>query len=99
MPQIWGGMDWHPHTEEQHAGTRRRLVRHATRLLAERAAVLAGHHITIRFTATTAWAECSCTWTSLNWPYSEYARSDGHEHLAELGCLIVGYELLIAGRQ
>lgn len=99
MPQIWGGMDWHPHTDDYHHRWRIRWTEQLLRKLRERAAVLAGHRVTIRFTATTAWAECSCTWTGLNWPYSEYARNDGHGHLADLGSLIVRYELLIAGRQ
>lgn len=96
MPQIWAGMDWHPHSAEQHAGTRRRLNRAVLRVLAERAAAESGHRVTIRFAQTTAWAECSCGWRGLNWPDSSYARGDGHDHLADCGRMVVDLALLQA---
>lgn len=67
------------------------------RRLRERAAVLAGHRVTIRFTATLAWAECSCAWRGLNWPDSLYAREEAHEHLVYLGALVLAHAELING--
>ena len=96
LPQIWGGMDWHPHSAEQHDRMRRRLARHMLRLLAERVAAQAGHQVTIRFTVLLAWAECSCGWRGLNWPDSSYARGDGHDHLADLGWVLAAHALLTA---
>jgi hypothetical protein len=85
QPTIWGGMSWHRHTDRQHAATRQRLTRYAARLLRERAAVLAGHRVTIRFTATVAWVECACGHTGPPQCDSAYARGDGHDHLAAVG--------------
>jgi hypothetical protein len=88
-PLLWAGMSWHPHTVEQHAGERRRLLLALRLGLWMRAAVLVGHRVTVRFTAGEAWAECVCSWRGLSWPDSAYARGDGREHLLGIGELIV----------
>ena len=87
-PLLWGGMDWVEHTPEHHEADRRRLVRYASRLMQERLAVVAGHKVTIRFTADLAWAQCSCPWQGLAWFYDANARSDGHNHLWEVGSVL-----------
>ena len=92
----WAGMSWHPHSDEQHAGDRRRLLLALRLGLWQRAAALAGHRVALRFTATETWAECACSWRGLSWPYSEYARGNGREHLAALGELIVIHERMRA---
>ena len=84
LPTIWGGMSWHRHTDRQHAATRQRLTRYAARLLRERAAVLAGHRVTIRFTTDHAWFECAWGTAGRLWPDSAYARGEGHDHLATI---------------
>lgn len=85
---MWAGLGgWVPHTDREHAATRRRLVRYAARLMRERAAVLAGHQVGIWFTQDAAWFVCSCGATGParhNTPYasgSAHARSDAHTHL------------------
>jgi hypothetical protein len=78
---LWGGMSWVPHTERQHAATRRRLIRYLSRRLRARASMAAGHRITIRFTADWAWFECSCDASGTLQVDSTYASGDAFEHL------------------
>lgn len=87
QPQVWAGMSWHPHSDQQHTAMRRRLTIYMARLLRERSAVRAGHRITIRFTQTCVWFECSCGAAGNQRIDSAYARGEGHDHLNESATL------------
>lgn len=80
-PLLWGGMGWVPHSERQHAAARRRLRLHLARKLQARAAVRAGHHVTIRFTAEWSWFECACGNRGQLRCDSHYSRGDAFAHL------------------
>jgi hypothetical protein len=82
LPLTWDANGaWIPHTDRQHAEPRGRLIEHADRLMRERTAVLNGHQVTIRFTQTCAWFECTCGARGMVRCDSTYARRDGHDHL------------------
>lgn len=93
---LWGGTGWVPHTPERHVLRRARLVRSFLRQLQARAAGIDSHTVVIRFTSDMAWAECSCGWRDIPWPDSAYARRDGHDHLGDIGGLLVRQALLRA---
>jgi hypothetical protein len=85
MPRLWGGMAWFPHTDEDHRRFRSGLLWSFRERLLMRVGTLAGHVITLRFTASVAFFECSCGINGPLWPSSAYARHDGENHLYRIG--------------
>lgn len=84
-PRLWGGMAWFPHTDEDHRWRRSRMLLSLHDRLLMRAGTLAGHVITLRFTASVAFFECSC---GINGPlrvHASVARFDGQGHLYRIG--------------
>lgn len=82
---MWGGMRWLPHTQEYHDGVRRRLMIAALFGLYRHVAREIGHCVTIRFTQTYSWAQCSCKWEGALQPASSHARITGQDHLTVEG--------------
>jgi hypothetical protein len=84
-PRLWGGMAWFPHTDDYHRQRRSRMLLSLHDRLLMRAGALAGHVITLRFTASVAFFECSC---GINGPlrvHASVARFDGQGHLYRIG--------------
>lgn len=83
---LWGGMSWVPHTDEFHAAVKARLKKALVYIMWQKAAVKVGHKVTIRFTADTAWPECTCGLAQTVTPTSRMATSIGKAHLMKQGC-------------
>lgn len=85
-PRMWGGTaGLLPHTDEQHARTRRMHIRTVHHRLIRRAGTLTDHQVTIRFTASVAFFGCSCGISGPLRGHSWFARLDGEQHLYDAG--------------
>jgi hypothetical protein len=82
-------MGWVEHTDEYHYRWRRWWIESVHWRLQMRAGVLAGHAVTIRFTASVAFFECSCGINGPLRPHASHARMDGVEHLGRAGAAVL----------
>jgi hypothetical protein len=82
---LWGGMGSVPHTEEQHAFTRRMRITSIYDALCMQVANRTGHEVTVRFTADTVWTECSCDWDGRSDIFSSSVVGSGRSHLIHEG--------------
>lgn len=78
-----------PCTDEWHAWQHERLINAMRSRTAERAAALTGHAGTIRFTADTAYFECSCGARTPTRSHSGAARIEGLGHLERVGTSVL----------
>jgi len=85
---VWIGINGtvtYPHRDEYHQARRRRLSGDMYDNLCARIAVRAGHKVSLRFTASVSFFECSCGINGPLQPHVSWARYDGRMHLATAG--------------
>lgn len=84
--RYWAGMSgWLPHTDEFHAGVRRRKLTQLRDKLCEQLARKAGCVVTLLFSTDVASAVCTCGWHGSVYARVTWSRIEAHIHLYETG--------------